>query len=421
MPYRERSRHTSFAHEPFVVHTLGVASRRRAKIQEKDLRGFKHFKLLIPVLEKLHHHACERDTAGNRKLHYDQYTALILLYFFNPIVSSLRGIQQASELRKVQRILKCPRASLGSLSEAARVFDADLLRGIIGELIDKLPPIRENTRFDEIKGIITLVDGTLLPALPKLVAAMWQNDSHKAFKLHTHFELLRGVPTRMDLTGGDASERDVLRASLQADRVYVMDCGYIEFALFQQIIEARSSFVCRVRDATLFDVVEERTISQEAKAGNVLRDMVVRFTGSSPRRIGFQQPMRLVEIKCTPHQKRGGRPGQGGPCRGESMLIATDLLDVPVETIALIYKHRWTIETFFRFFKHVLGCRHLISHAVNGIEIQVYLGIIACLLIALWTGRKPTLRTYEMICHYFSGLADEEELLAHIEKLTFQA
>lgn len=143
---------------------------------------------------------------------------------------------------------------------------------------------------------------------------MWQHNSHQTLNLHTHFELLRGVPTRMDLTGGNASERDVLKASLQADRVYVMDCGYSEFVLFNQIIE-----------------------------------------------------------------------------------------------------------TFFRFFKHVLGCQHLNSHAVNGIEIQAYLGIIACLPVALWRGRKPTLRTYEMICHYFSGLADEEELPAHIETLTSQA
>jgi len=398
-----------------------MARSRNPEIREEDLHGFKHFKLLMPILEKLHNNACKRDTAGNRRLHFDQYAALILLYFFNPIVTSLRGIRQTSELKKVQRMLKCPRTSLGSLSEAARVFDADLLRGIIGELIDKLPPIQRNTRFDEIKGIITLVDGTLLPALPKLVEAMWQHESHKAFKLHTHFELLQGVPTRMDLTGGNTSEREVLKASLQADRVYVMDCGYTEFALFKQIIDARSSFVCRVYDATRFAVREDRPVSQKAHASNVLRDMVVQFTGISPRQIGFQQPMRLVEVKCMPHQKRGGRPGQGGPCRGESMLVATDLLDVPVETIALIYKHRWAIETFFRFFKHVLGCRHLISHAENGIEIQVYLGIIACLLIALWTGRKPTLRTYEMICHYFSGLADEEELLAHIEKLAPQS
>ncbi len=142
-----------------------MARKRKPKIKEEDLHGFKHFKLLMPVLEALHDNACQRDRAGNRKLHFDQYAALILLYFFNPIVSSLRGIQQASELKKVQRLLGSPRAALGSLSEAARVFDADLLRGIIGDLLDRLPPLEKNTPFDENKGVITLVDGTLLPAL----------------------------------------------------------------------------------------------------------------------------------------------------------------------------------------------------------------------------------------------------------------
>ena len=94
---------------------------------------------------------------------------------------------------------------------------------------------------------------------------------------------------------------------------------------------------------------------------------------------------------------------------------------MPAEVIALMYKHRWAIETFFRFFKHVLGCRHLLSHSSRGIEIQTYAAIIACLLITLWTGKKPTLRTYEMICFYFTGLANEEELLAHIAKLTPQS
>ncbi len=125
----------------------------------------------------------------------------------------------------MQRILGCSRASLGSLSEAARVFDADLLRGIIGELVDQLPAIKHNTTFDEIKGIITLVDGSLLPALPKIAEAMWLDDRHRAFKLHTHFELLKGVPIRMDLTDGNGDEREVLAASLQPDRVYVLDRG----------------------------------------------------------------------------------------------------------------------------------------------------------------------------------------------------
>ena len=99
------------------------------------------------------------------------------------------------------------------------------------------------------------------------------------------------------------------------------------------------------------------------------------------------------------------------------MRIATNLLEVPAEIIALLYRFPWTIEIFFRFFKHVLGCRHLLSHRQNGIEIQTYCAIIACLLISLWTGCKPTLRTYEMICFYFGGLASEAELLAHLAKL----
>jgi hypothetical protein len=38
----------------------------------------------------------------------------------------------------------------------------------------------------------------------------------------------------------------------------------------------------------------------------------------------------------------------------------------------------------------------------------------------LWTGRKPTVRTYEMLNYYFTGWADEEELQAHIAGLKEQ-
>jgi hypothetical protein len=58
---------------------------------------------LLPLLERLHDDGCERDRLGNRRLHFDQYCTLILLYLFNPVVVSLRSLQQASELQKVQQ------------------------------------------------------------------------------------------------------------------------------------------------------------------------------------------------------------------------------------------------------------------------------------------------------------------------------
>ena len=92
---------------------------------------------------------------------------LMLLYLFNPIVTSLRGIQQASELQKVQEKLGCARASLGSLSEATSVFEAERLKEIIGELGEQLEPLAQDQRLNDINQTITLVDGSLIAALPK--------------------------------------------------------------------------------------------------------------------------------------------------------------------------------------------------------------------------------------------------------------
>jgi hypothetical protein len=82
---------------------ITMARTKRPPLKGRDLKGFKYFKLLVPLLEKLHPVGTARDKAGNRRLFFDQYTALLLLYFFNPIVVSLRALQQATKLGKVQR------------------------------------------------------------------------------------------------------------------------------------------------------------------------------------------------------------------------------------------------------------------------------------------------------------------------------
>jgi len=99
------------------------------------------------------------------------------------------------------------------------------------------------------------------------------------------------------------------------------------------------------------------------------------------------------------------------------MLLVTDRMDLSAETIALIYRYRWQIELFFRWFKCILGCSHLLSLSENGVSIQVYCALIASMIITLWTGRKPTKRTFEMLCYHFMGWADDEELFDHIGKL----
>jgi DDE family transposase len=382
-----------------------MARARRPAVTEDQVRHLKCLRVLLPCLERLHSVGTARDRAGNRLLFYDQYVCLLLVHFFNPILGSLRSLQQASALEKVQKRLGIRRTSLGSLSEATEVFDAERLREIVRELAGQALPL-ESGRDAAALRALTAVDGTVLPALPRMAWALWQDEQHRAAKLHLHFDVLKGVPLEATLTPAASSEPEQLRATLQADRLYVIDRGYASYQLFRDILDARSSFIGRVKDNTAFTVAQESPLTSAAQAAGVVRDVIVAKLGTEHHKDYLQKPVRLVILRRT---RLDGSV--------EEIWLVTDRLTLSAELIALAYRYRWTIELFFRWFKCVLGCRHLVAHDANGVAIQVYVALITSLLITLWTGRKPSKRTWEMIQLYLGGWASLEELERHIAAL----
>lgn len=395
------------------------------KIYPADVQGLKYFRELAPLLKRLHDVGTQRDKAHNRELHMDQYCMLILLWLFSPIVDSLRGLQQVSELDKVRRKLGIGRASLGSLSESVSVFDPEKLKQIAEELSHQLP--QQNSRgFGQIDQTITAVDGSVINTVVKVARLAWlpksQGKTQSAYRLHTHFEVLRGVPQRIDVTRakpkGPDDERAVLERTIEPDHLYLIDRGYAKFHLWNLIVAAQSSYVCRIRDNSAYDVSETRELTQPDRDAGVLSDEIVRLGAKKGAKSQPDHPVRLITIAATPHTSRGRykRSSTGPNCDG-TLRIATNLLELPAELISELYRLRWTIELFFRMFKQLLGCRHLLSTKQNGVEIQAYCAIIACMLILIHTGRTPTKRTFEMICLYLSGWASLEELERHIEKL----
>src|SRR5271166_1508210 len=139
-----------------------MAAPRRKDILESDLVGLKYFDRLMPLLQRLHDVGTQRDHAGNRQLFFDHYCAYLLLFLFNPLVTSLRGLQQASQLKKVQKKLGVPRVSLGSLSEAVEVFDPEPVQHIARELAGQLQPLTNDRQFPEVKHLVTAVDGAVV-------------------------------------------------------------------------------------------------------------------------------------------------------------------------------------------------------------------------------------------------------------------
>jgi hypothetical protein len=191
-------------------------------LDENTLKGFKYFQPLWPILKKLPPDLSHPP----RNLHYDQYLSLILFYFFNPTITGLRSIQKASHLEKVQKVLGVKSTSLGSFSEASNVFDPLLLPPIVEALAQKALPQETDLLLKDLEKILVAFDGSLLPALPRMLWALWLDPEHKAAKLHLEFDLLKGVPTQVALTDGNANEKTVLRNKLSPGKIYVLDAAY---------------------------------------------------------------------------------------------------------------------------------------------------------------------------------------------------
>lgn len=98
---------------------------------------------------------------------------------------------------------------------------------------------------------------------------------------------------------------------------------------------------------------------------------------------------------------------------GEGLETGRALTQVP--------RQSFTRQLFFRWLKCILGCRHLLSQSENGVRLQIYMALIASLLISLWVGRAPSKRTYEMLCHYLGGWASTREVIDHVDRLHLTA
>src|SRR2546425_11585667 len=327
-----------------------MAATPSPSMTEETLQGFKYFRVLEPLLAHLRTAGTERDRAGNRRLFYHQYASLMLLYFFNPVVTSLRGLQQTTTLAKVQERLGVHETSLSTLSEAAYVFDATLLHEVLTTLGAHLRPhlpLAEQAALAQL----TAVDGSLLPALPRMAWALWQDDQHRAAKMHVAFAVLRQGPVDVRVTAGNGAERAEWRRLVQPGGFYVVDRGYVDYSLFQELHDVPCSFICRVKDNAAYEVQEARALSPAAVQAGVVYDAVLRRLGTAHHTRLLPQPFRVVRV-ATGKTRKDGTP--------DVLVLVTNRLDLDAELMAVAYRYRWAVELFFRWVKALVGFQGLI-------------------------------------------------------------
>lgn len=364
----------------------------------KLIEGFQQELVGVVKSARLHPSFSDPD----RLLTYSSYLSLFLFGLFNPVVKSMRALCAISGLKKVQETVGCQKVSLGSFSEVQHLLDPDLLKQVFERLVEQVQPAAKN---DPRLGHLELIaqDGSLWSALPRMAWAEYgvgPKGTAKGVRLHLRLNILKDCPIDALVQVGKSCEAQALRDMLVPGQTSVGDRYYgKDYQLFAEIDRTKAFFVFRISESAAIHVDEELPISSADEAAGVVRQAWVRLGATEQLRT---IRLRLVEVKKD----------------GKHLLLITNhrVETLSAELVSLIYRRRWSIELFFRWIKCVLGCRHFLAESPKGVAIQIYLALIASVLLQLLTGQRPNLRMMELLQFYMMGWASVEEVVALIQK-----
>lgn len=302
-------------------------------------------RLMEPVLPILQEIEQERVPHFNETYSWSLFVR-VLVYHFTMGYQSMREL--VTGLRHADAALALPALPRSTISQMFTRFDANLLRHALVRLLAILP-LPENPEL-ALLGTIYLVDGSQFPTLHQV---MWKKcgDIARHVKLHFVFDATRMVPASFIIDAATSSERDALLKQLQKGVTYVLDRGYMEFALFLDIIKAQSSVVMRAYRNMVVETVEELpvTLPDAVRASwTTVRDRLV--TSPHPDMEGVV--FRLVE--CT---------------IGQTVYrLLTNRTDISTFQVILLYAYRWQIELIFRTLKWTMNGVYIITEHDEGIN-----------------------------------------------------
>jgi len=167
------------------------------------------------------------------------------------------------------------------------------------------------------------------------------------------------------MTNGKGAERPFVDKILSPGQTGVGDRGYQDHGLFDSLQADDKHFVIRIKSKTFKTVIHENNVSL---GGIVFYDAEVLLGTPVIKNSQTKTPVRLVGYRVA----------------GVDYWIATDRRDLTAEQIAMIYKLRWEIETFFGWWKRHLRVYHLIARSKHGLMVQILGGLITYILLAIY-------------------------------------
>lgn len=343
---------------------------------------------LLSLLDKSKILKFSREKGGERYVkHFDAWQHLvIMLYAIIKRFDSLREITDSMfpEARKLSHlgISIMPRRSTLSDANARRpesVFEATY-RDLYATYKDELSSDSRKRKTPQWMNRLQIIDSTTITLFSNLIfKGIGRNPKSGkkkgGIKVHANIHANEGVPSDIRFTSAATNDSFMLKPSnYRSGDVLAFDRAYIDYEKFEELTRNEVIYVTKMKKNLVF-TIESDTMYMAPEGKMKFREQHVTFSKRTKEGKDIIHKARIimyVDVK-----KKKAKP----------VSLLTNDFSMEIEDIVAIYRQRWEIELLFKQLKQNFPLRYFYGESANAIKIQIWVTLIANLLLMVMQRR----------------------------------
>jgi hypothetical protein len=278
-------------------------------------------------------------------------------------------------------IQQCPKSTLADANE---LRDYRIFEDFAKTLMQRARREYANTELAiDVNNAVYALDASVIDLTLSLYPWAKFRKAKGAIKLHTMIDLRGNIPAFLTITDGKVHDvKAAPQVPIEADGIYVVDRGYVDFGWLWYINQASAFFVTRLKTSIKWT----RVISHPVDKSLGLRsDQEILL---STKRLISLYPVRLRRISFRDEDRK------------RTLVFLTNNFGIPSETISALYKARWEIELFFKWIKQYLRVKTFYGTSANAVKTQVWVAMIVYLLLAILKERYRLEQNLSQLLHF---------------------
>ena len=269
-----------------------------------------------------------------------------------------------------------PRRS--TLSDANRNRDSSVFQAIYMKLYQNYSGFLSDSRLSKIDlKRLFIVDSTTISLFKAILkgAGRKPKDPSKqkgGIKAHTMINAYENVPCLIRYSAAAKHDHTFLKEiNLPKGSFITFDKAYNDYLQYKRFTDNGVWFVTLQKENAIYQIGDEYDIPDNIDEG-VIKDEAIYLS--------YQENGQEKKIKLR-------RIAYWADDRQRLLIFISNNFELSADLIALIYKKRWQIETLFKQLKQNFPLKYFLGDNVNAIEIQIWVSLIANLLISVIKSR----------------------------------